>query len=168
MNTKQVLEVFIEQGIVEHGQVEDIEADMHQSGKSLVQVMVDFGFVTEEQFFQTIADSLGAPFMNVNGFEPPTEIQRLIPAGLAQLHKCFPIGIEEGAIQVALCDPLNAQTAEDLRFALGKEIQVCVAPIWQIEDLIKKYYGTDAASMDEILAQLGGEMEFGGPDRCSI
>ena len=51
-----------------------------------------------------------------------------------------------------------------MRFALGKEIQVCVAPIYQIEDLIKKYYGTDAASMDEILAQLGGDVEFGGAD----
>ena len=164
MNTKQVLEVFIEQGIVEHGQVDEISQEILQSGKSLVQVMVDYGFVTEEQFFQVIAESLGAAYVNLSGFEPPNEIQRLIPAGLAQLHKCFPLGVEEGALQVALCDPLNAQTAEDLRFALGKEIQVCVAPIWQIEDLIKKYYGTDAASMDEILAQLGGDVEFGGAD----
>ena len=164
MNVKQVLEVFIEQGIVEHGQVDEISQEIAQSGKSLVQVMIDYGFVTEEQFFQTIADSLGVPLVSLSGFEPPVEIQRLVPAGLAQLHKAFPIGIDEGAVQVALCDPLNSQTAEDLRFALGKEIQVCVAPVWQIEELIKKHYGTDMGSMDDILAQLGGDMEFGGPD----
>ena len=165
MNTKQVLEIFVEQGIVEHGQVDEIEEDIHQSGKPLVQVMIDYGFVTEEQFYQTIADYLGAPYVNLSGFEPPAETQRLLPAGLAQLHKAFPLGIEDGALQVALCDPMNAQTPEDLRFALGKEIQVVVAPVWQIDDLIKKHYGTDSASMDEILAAMGGgEMEFGGAD----
>jgi len=165
MNAKQVLEVFVEQGIVEHSQVDEIVDEIGQSGKSIVQTMVDYGFVTEEQFYQTIADSLGAPFVSLSDFDPPNELLRVIPAGLAQLHKVFPIGIEEGTLQVALCDPLNTQTAEDLRFALGKEIQVCVAPVWQIEDLIKKHYGTDIGSMDEILAQLGGgELEFGGPD----
>jgi type IV pilus assembly protein PilB len=57
---------------------------------------------------------------------------------------------------------------EDLRFALGKEVQVMVAPVWQIDDLIKKSYGTDAGNMDEILAQLGGELEFGGPDGIDV
>ncbi|HZJ15865.1 MAG TPA: ATPase, T2SS/T4P/T4SS family [Chthoniobacteraceae bacterium] len=164
MNAKQVLEVFVEQGIVEPGQVDEIVNEIAQSGKSVVQTMVDYGFVTEEQFYQTIADSLGASFVSLSDFDPPNELLRLIPTGLAQLHKVFPLGIDEGTLQVALCDPLNTQTAEDLRFALGKEIQVCVAPVWQIEDLIKKHYGTDIGSMDEILAQLGGDLEFGGPD----
>ena len=43
----------------------------------------------------------------------------------------------------------------------GKEIQVVVAPVHQIEDLIRKHYGSDASSMDEILAELGGGVEFG-------
>ena len=164
MNTQQVLEIFVDQGIVAHNQVDEITEEIASSGKPLVQVMIDYGFVTEEQFYQTIAEYLAVAYVDLNGFEPPAETQRLLPAGLAQLHKAFPLGIEDGALQVALCDPMNAQTAEDLRFALGKEIQVVVAPVWQIDDLIKKHYGTDSASMDEILAALGGEMEFGGQD----
>ena len=164
MNTQQVLEIFVDNGIVAHGQVEEITEEIASSGKPLVQVMIDFEFVTEEQFYQAIADYLAVMYVNLSGFEPPTETQKLLPAGLAQLHKAFPLGIEDGALQVALCDPLNAQTSEDLRFALGKEIQVVVAPVWQIDELIKKHYGSDAASMDEILAAMGGEMEFGGAD----
>ncbi len=57
---------------------------------------------------------------------------------------------------------------EDLRFALGREIHVVVAPTYQIEDIIRKNYGTDAASMDEILAQLGqgGGLEYGDPGQA--
>src|SRR4051794_2571342 len=165
MNPKQVLEIFVEQGIVDSSQVDEIAQEISQTGKSLAQTMVDYQFVTEDQFYQTIADSLGMELVDLKTFEPPNDVLRLIPAGSAQLHKAFPIGFENGAVQVALADPLNPQTAEDLRFSLGKEIQIVVAPVHQIDDLIRKYYGTDAASMDEILAELGGgELEFGeGP-----
>src|SRR4051794_35271682 len=165
MNAKQVLEILSEQGLIDESQIEDIQTEVSQSGKDLVQTLVDYGIVTEEQFYQTIAEALGVDYVNLSGFEPPNETLRLLPAGLAQLHRAFPLGVTGNTIQVALCDPLNPQSTEDLRFALGKEIQVVVAPVYQIEDLIKKHYGTDAASMDEILAQLGGgTIEFGGPD----
>jgi len=164
MNTKQVLEIFSEQGLVDAAQIEDINEEVSQSGKSLEQTLVDYGIVTPEQFYQVLADSLGTDFVSLSGFEAPPELLKIIPGGLAQLHRAFPIGSDGNTLQIALADPLNSQTAEDLRFALGKEIHVLVAPIQQIDDLIKKHYGSDSGSMDDILAQLGGEIEFGGPD----
>src|SRR5262249_42741063 len=61
---------------------------------------------------------------------------------------------------VALVDPFDLHAAEDLRFALGKEIQVVVSPTDQIEELIKQYYGTDTTSMEEVLKQLGQSGEL--------
>jgi len=161
MYTKQVLEMFVDQGVLDASQIEDITQEVNHSGKSLSEVLSDYQFCTTQQFYETIASSLGVDFVDLATFEPPQEIIRLIPGGLALLHRAFPLGVEEGNIQVALANPLNAQTAEDLRFALGKEIQVVVAPVYQIDDLIKRYYGTDASSMDDILAQMGGDLEFG-------
>ncbi len=161
MNAKQVLEIFAEQGIIDQQQLEDMVQEVNQTGKSVAQVMVDYQVCDENQFYQMIADALGAEFVNLEGYEPPLDVLRLMPAGLAILHKALPIGREGNTIQLALADPLNQQTAEELRFALDKEIQVIVAPVWQIEDLIKRCYGTDAASMDEILKELGGGVEYG-------
>ena len=163
MNSKQVIDIFVERGIVQSDQVEDLLQELSISGKSVMQALVDFDFVSEEQFYQIIAESIGTDFVDLKDFEPPQEILRLIPAGLARLHGALPIGTTGDTISVCLIDPLNQQISEDLRFALGKDIHVVVAPIYQIEDIIRKNYGTDAASMDEILAQLGhaGGIEFG-------
>jgi len=163
MNSKQVIDIFVERGIVQSDQVEDLLQELSVSGKSVMQALVDFDFVSEEQFYQIIAESIGTDFMDLKDFEPPQEILRLIPAGLARLHGALPIGSTGDTISVCLTDPLNQQISEDLRFALGKDIHVVVAPVYQIEDIIRKNYGTDAASMDEILAQLGhaGGIEFG-------
>ena len=162
MNVKQVLEILIEQGLMDGSQTDDINREISQTGKALLEVVIDFQICTEQQFYEAIASFMGTDYVELFGFEPPPEVVRLMPAGLALLHRAFPLGVESGNIQVALADPLNPQTAEDIRFAIGKEIQVLVASSHQIDELIKKHYGTDMGSMDEILKQLGGEVEVLG------
>ena len=121
--------------------------------------MVDSGFVDERGFYKTIADGLGTEYVDLSETEIAPEILRLIPSGLARLHRALPIGISGNALRVALVDPLDPRAGEDLRFALGKDVDVVVAPAEQIEDRIKQYYGADTSSMEEILKQLG---EAGG------
>ena len=162
MNARQTLSIFVEQGIVDPRVVDDILQEVASTGKTLCDVLVDYQAVTEEGYYQAIAGAIGAEFVNLKDFVPPPELLKILPAGLAQLHRAFPLGFEDNMLQVALADPLNPQTVEDLRFAIGKDIHPVVAPIYQIEDLITKHYGSDAASLDSILAELGGGIQFGG------
>ncbi len=155
MNNKQVAELFVEQHVLQPSQVEDVLNEADLNGKTIAQAMVDSGFVDEHGFYQTIAEGLGTDFINLAEREIAPEILGLIPSGLARLHGALPIEMNGNTLDVALVDPLDLRAAEDLRFALGKEIHVVVSPTEQIEDQIKRYYGTDTASMEEILKQLG-------------
>ena len=155
MNNKQVAELFIEQHVLQPSQADDVLHEVDLNGKTIAQAMVDGGFVDELGFYQTIADGLATEFVDLAGKEIAPEILRLIPSGLARLHRALPIGISGNTLRVALVDPLDLRAAEDLRFALGKDVDVVVAPGEQIEDRIKQYYGTDTSSMEEILKQLG-------------
>jgi type IV pilus assembly protein PilB len=155
MNNKQVAEFFVEQKVLQPSQAEDVLSEADLNGKSVIQAMVDSGFVDEASFYQTIADGLGVDYVELSQMEIAPEILRLIPGGLARLHGALPIGISGDALRVALVDPLDLRAAEDLRFALGKDIHVVVSPAEQIEERIKQYYGTDTSSMEEILKQLG-------------
>jgi len=159
MNNKQIAELFIEQHVLQPSQADDVLHEADLNGKTIAQAMVDGGFVDELGFYQTIADGLGTEFVDLAEKEIAPEILRLIPSGLARLHRALPIGISGNTLSVALVDPLDLRAAEDLRFALGKDVDVVVAPAEQIEDRIKQFYGTDTSSMEEILKQLG---EAGG------
>ena len=155
MNNKQIAEFFVEHRILQPSQAEDVLTEAELNGKSVAQAMVDGGFVDENGFYQTIADALGTDYVDLSKGEIAPEILRLIPSGLARLHGALPLGISGNCLRVALIDPLELRAVEDLRFALGKDIQVIVSPAEQIEDRIKQYYGTDTSSMEEILKQLG-------------
>ncbi len=155
MNEKQVAELFIEQRVLQPSQAEDVLNEANLNGKSIVQAMVDGGFVDESGFYNTIADALGAEYVDLGEKEIPSAILKLIPSGLARLHRALPIGLSGNTLRVALADPLDPRAAEDLRFALGKDVDVVVAPTDQIDNRIKEYYGTDTTSMEEVLKQLG-------------
>jgi type IV pilus assembly protein PilB len=157
-----VIDLLIEQGIIDKAQADDALQEIASSGKDIVQALMDLDLVTEESLYKTIADSLGTEVIDLEGFEPDPEVLHMVQAGLARLHGTMPISATSDTVTVCVTDPLNPQIAEDLRFALNKNIQVVIAPVSRIEALIEKHYGTDDASLNEILAELSGEhVEFG-------
>ena len=155
MQDKQLAEFFVEQRVLEPSQAEDVLSEVELNGKTVAQAMIDGGFIDEHGFYQTIANGLGTDLIDLTERDIPPEILRLIPSGLARLHGALPVETSGTTLQVALVDPFDLLAAEDLRFALGKDIHVVVSPSDQIEDLIKQHYGTDTTSMEEVLKQLG-------------
>jgi type IV pilus assembly protein PilB len=155
MNAQQVADIFVEQRVLQSSQAEDVVQEAQLNGKSIEQALIDGGFVDHHGFYQVIADALGTDFVELIGNEIAPEILRLIPGGLARLHRALPVAINDHTLSVALVDPLDPRAAEDLRFALGKDVHVVVAPAEEVEERIKRYYGTDSSSMEDILKQLG-------------
>ena len=155
MTDKQLAEFFVEQRVLQPSQAEDVLGEVELNGKTVVQAMVDGGFIDEPGFYQTIASGVGTDFVDLTGYDVPPEILHLIPSGLARLQGALPIEVSGTTLRIALVDPFDLHAADDLRFALGKDIQIVVSPPEQIEELIKQYYGTDSTSMEEVLKQLG-------------
>ena len=155
MNNERIADLFIDQGLMDRAQADDVLLETIQNGKAIEQAMVDNGIVDEAQFYRAIADALGTEVVDLDAIEFTPHILRLIPAGLARLHRALPIGEDGTAIRVALVDPLDTQTIEDLRFALGRDIEVVLAPSLLIEERLRKHYGEDTSSMEDILKQLG-------------
>jgi type IV pilus assembly protein PilB len=155
MKEKQLTEFFVEHGVLQASQAEDVLDEVELNGKTVPQAMVDGGFIDELGFYQTIANGLGTDLIDLNERDIRPEILRLIPSGLARLHGALPIEMSGTTLRVALVDPFDLHAAEDLRFALGKDIHVVVSPADQIEDLIKQHYGSDTTSMEDVLKQLG-------------
>src|SRR4030095_6345086 len=134
MTDKQLAEFFVDQRVLQPSQAEDVLSEVELNGKTVAQAMLDGGFIDEPGFYQTIANGLGTDFIELTEREFAAELLRLIPSGLARLHGALPVELSGTNLRVALTDPFDLHTAEDLRFALGKDIQVVVSPPDQIEE----------------------------------
>jgi len=171
MNDKQVAELFVEQRVLEPSQMEDVLTEVELNGKSVAQAIIDGGYVDERGFYQTMAEALGTDYIDLTEYEIAPEVLRFVPAGMARLHGALPIEMMGNVLRVALVDPLDPRATEDLRFALGKDIQVVVSPTEQIEERIKQYYGSETSSMEDVLKQLGevGELlQLRGDEEAAV
>ncbi|HEV2803732.1 MAG TPA: GspE/PulE family protein [Chthoniobacterales bacterium] len=155
MDAQQVADIFVEQHVLQPSQADDVLQEAQLNGKTVEQALIDSGFVDHRQFYQVIADALGTEFVELGEGDITPEILRLIPGGLARLHRALPVALSDHTLEVALVDPLDPRAAEDLRFALGKDVHVVVASAEEVEERIERYYGSDSSSMEEILKQLG-------------
>jgi type IV pilus assembly protein PilB len=155
MNTKQIADLFVGQRILQPSQMDDLLEEANLNGTSLDQVMVEGGFIDQQGFSRIIATALGLDFVDLSEAEIPSSVLRLIPSGLARLHRALPVALNENTLHVALSDPFDLRAPEDLQFALGRNLRVVVAPSRQVEELIKRHYGAETPSLREVLDQLG-------------
>ncbi len=158
MTARYVLDLFLSRGALDEHQLNEILDEVTNSGKNVMRLLADYGFVSgEEQVYEIIAEELGAEYADLRRYEPPRAVLDLIPANLAKMHGALPVAYDESGLHVALLDPLNPQIVEDLRFALGKNIVVVVADEDRVEDLINTSYASENEGMEDILSgiQLG-------------
>lgn len=155
MDNQQVLEIFMGRGLVDKYLAQDMGASMEASGKTMAETLADFDVIShKDEIWPVIASELSAELVDISNWSPPEALLALVPAGLARLHGVLPVNVGPEGLHVVLSDPLNPQAAEDLRFALGKEIIVAVAPDYLVEEKINECYGGQGNPMDDLLSQL--------------
>jgi type IV pilus assembly protein PilB len=159
MDHQQIIELFQSRGLIDQTLAQDILAELSHSGKEIAEILADFQIIQHrDDVWPVVASELGTSMVDLKDWTPPEALLALVPAGTARLHGALPVSFDETGLYVALVDPLNPQTPEDLRFALGREITVVVAPDYLVEAKINECYGGEGRAMEDILSQL----EIGG------
>jgi type IV pilus assembly protein PilB len=156
MDTNLTLDLFISRGLVDRNLARDIKDEMSNSGKELPEVLANFGIIgNKDEIWNVIANDLGVECISLDNFVPDPNILNQLPATLVRLHGALPVRVAPEGIYVCLVDPLNPQTVEDLRFAVGKDIHLVVAPDYQVQSRINEYYGGESAAMSDLMGELG-------------
>ncbi|MFP6879767.1 MAG: pilus assembly protein PilB, partial [Roseibacillus sp.] len=137
MDSRNVIDIFVNRGMIDNSLGDDMLLEIDASGKDIGEILADFDVVgTKDDIWPIIAQELGSELFDLTNFTPPEELLAVVPAAMARLHGALPINFDAEGITVALLDPVDPQVAEDLRFALGKEIKVVIAPHHVIEQKI--------------------------------
>ncbi|MEI6656629.1 MAG: GspE/PulE family protein [Verrucomicrobiota bacterium] len=155
MDHNQLIDLFKSRGLIDRSLAQDILGEVEHSGKEVAEILADFQIIqSRDDVWPIVASELGTEVFPIRNWTPPEALLALVPAGTARLHGALPIKFDDTGLYVVLVDPLNPQTVEDLRFALGREIHVMVAPDYLVEQKINECYGGEGKAMEDILSQL--------------
>ncbi len=140
MDPHLVITTLVDQGVVSPYQSDALVQAVLGNDRPPEQFLVEDGHIDEHTFYQAIANSIGADYVDLSDFELDADLRDKIPVGLARLHRALPVAEVDGTLYVALADPLDTEVISELRFALSQPLQVCVASVAGIEEAITRYY----------------------------
>lgn len=156
MDNSQLIDIFVNRSLIDQYLAADIVQEVENSGKEIAEILADYEVIQEkDDIWPVIANELGVGMVDLTNYEPPQELIDLIPSGMARLHGALPVNVDHEGITVCLVDPLNPQVIEDLRFALGREVNLVIAPDHVVEKKLDEAYGGQTGkAMDDVLGQL--------------
>jgi len=155
MDNSQLIDIFLNRGLIDQYLAADIVQEMENGGKEIAEILADYEVIQEkDDIWPVIANELGAKMIDLANYDPPQDLLALVPSGMARLHGALPVNVDNEGLTVCLVDPLNPQVIEDLRFALGREVFLAIAPDYLVEKKLDGAYGGKERAMDDVLGQL--------------
>ena len=142
--------------------MKEVEEEQERNGKSLKEVIIDFGILTEADILEAIGRSLGLEVRSVAVEEdPPREVIKMIDGGTARMLGVVPLSFDGTTLNIITRNPLNYQVVDEVRFIVGKDVNQIVVPEAQVEAAIEKFYPVDVtATMHDMLAELNLDAEI--------
>ncbi len=149
-----------ERGFLDALQIEEIGQEVQRSGKPVVQILQDYGLLDLDSILQIMADHLGTMVVTLEPDTIPPEAIAAIPNETARMYQVVPVALYGDTLQIALADPLNPQTMDELGFSLKHSLQVVVANPAEVSACIEKFYPAQAdLGYAQLLKELGGDGE---------
>ncbi len=146
-------EMLAEEGLITHEQLEQCLKEKNKSGKFICQIVSDLGFAPEDKVFAVLSRQLRIPCVKIKERKIDKSILERVPAKFAIHYKLMPIELKDEIITIAVTDPLDVHTLDDVKLLLGCEVRACLAGEKDIIEAIKKYYGIGADTIENIIAE---------------
>lgn len=155
-------DILIGDNLITEEQMKEVEEEQERNGKSLKEVIIDFGILTEADILEAIGRSLGLEVRSVAVEEDPSrEVIKMIDGGTARMLGVVPLSFDGTTLNIITRNPLNYQVVDEVRFIVGKDVNQIVVPEAQVEAAIEKFYPVDVtATMHDMLAELNLDAEI--------
>lgn len=134
-------DVLLEQELVTLEQIEECVEAQRSGGASLASVLVERGYLSEEDLVVTLSDQLGIPHMRVSNYNIPQEVLDEVPEHLARQYQMLPVSVTGDVLTLAMTDPLNIIALDDLRNLSSYDIEPVVAIASELSSAIDRHYG---------------------------
>jgi type II secretory ATPase GspE/PulE/Tfp pilus assembly ATPase PilB-like protein len=149
---KTSFKTLLSSGAVPKEALEKAFREAEQNSSPFLKVVVDSGLLREEEVLNIFSKSTGRPVVNLKSTPPDPAVFQHVPVKFASYYKFFPIHQKNGKLLIAVPKIPDIHTLDEMRFALGADIELCFASEKDIEEMTMKYYGLAAETVEKILA----------------
>lgn len=132
-------EILLEHGLITNEQLRKALKSQIQAFDRLGSVLVELGYLDNDSLLNILSKQYGVPSVNLFKIDIPVDILNLIPYEKVKSFKILPINKEENVLHLAMIDPNDISTIQDIEFAVGGRVKPYVVPAYQMEAVIEMF-----------------------------
>ena len=146
--------LLMRDGLLTAEQLEEALAEKEEKGGRLGEIVVARGWVSARALAQALAEQHGLAFVDLARTDIDLGAAQLLPEKFARRYFALPIRFDDDdAVVVAVADPTNVITSDDLRLALGLNVRLAVVESDDLERAIARVHRArvevDEATLEE-------------------
>lgn len=158
---KKVKSILLKRGLVSEQKVDEVVAAGHKDEKSLADLLVERGIVTEGELLSAMALELNIPPVDVEKVEVEEAALKTLPQELAAYYCVMPLAKIGNILTLAIANPFDVLKLDDLRRITACEIRPVVALEKTIRRGIQRVYNPTEAEITHLLeTQMPADLEM--------
>ncbi|HVU22796.1 MAG TPA: ATPase, T2SS/T4P/T4SS family [Opitutus sp.] len=155
-----VLQLALEKGLVSDEQLAMARAvvaahtDLTTPAPNVLGLLEADGALDGGRIARMLAEEFGMPAVSLESVRVSGELLSLVPRAFAARHRLMPLALDGRTLRVAISDPLDTDSIDDLARMVNLAIEPAVAPADEIAQAIERFYGKDGGSLEVLLDNL--------------
>ena len=141
MQRKKLGQILVEAGLISEDQlVQALEEQKKQKGKQLGRIIIEKEWAKNEDICQALSKQLNIPYVKLKEMEFSKEVIETIPRKQASRKLLFPYKKTGRRLRLAMANPLDYTTINEIKFKTGLDVSVAVATEEDIRAAIDDNY----------------------------
>ncbi|MEX0965249.1 MAG: GspE/PulE family protein [Pseudohongiellaceae bacterium] len=122
----KVGDLLVKNNVVSAEQLETALDQQKQTGQRLGRVLVDLGYVDEDQFLSYLSQQLQVPFVDLRRYDFDVSLIHRLRESYARRYRAIVLAEQEGQLLVGMADPMDIFASDELERILEQPIQPAV------------------------------------------
>ena len=151
-----LLDLLKQNGVLDDEQISVIlDEQRNDGGKSTRQIVIDGGYITEDDLLGMMAAYLGCDVIDLASMELDDDTINAIPASIARMYNVLCVAVDESSVTLATANLVDPRVSDEVSFALTKEVRFVMAREADVNARISQHYGDASDSVADMLKSLG-------------
>ena len=146
---QQLGEILIARGVITPAQLTQALETQRMNRKRLGDNLRAMG-ISSESIAEALSEQLAIPLVRLSGVALKESVLQCLPEAFARRHQAIPIGLTDMDITIAMVDPLDVLTVDDIHRLTGRKVKVAITTAEDFNSAINQYPALDE-SMEEAL-----------------
>ena len=137
---RRIGDMLVEKRIITFEQLEGAISEQQKTGRLLGDILMLKGLVSEDELIQTLGMQLRISTREIDPYETPLELLRMLPREFAVQYSIFPVELKGNKLIVAASTIPRREELSRIEEAIGTPIELCLTTKNSLSFSIKRGY----------------------------